>query len=586
VIELSRRPFGPGVAHRWLLLLGAVVLAAGLAGCGPSTSRAGTGAEPAAAETAPPAIPVTFADVTAEAGIDFVHNNSAFGKKYYPETMGSGCAFFDFDNDGWVDILLINGTDWADAPNRRPSLMRLYRNQGDGTFQDVTAKSGLGVEMVGMGVAIGDYDNDGHADVYVTAAEGPSRLFRNRGDGTFEDVTTTAGVDNGGEFATSAIWFDYDGDGYLDLFVCNYIAWSRATDIHCEVRPGEKEYCTPESYEGVASRLYRNLGNGRFEDVSVKSGIGLHAGKSMSAALCDYNNDGWLDLVVTNDTQPTFLFRNNGDGTFSEVAMETGIALGETGRAKAGMGIDAADVLNRGVVSVLTSNFSGESLSYYVGREDGNFIDTTALAGFGHSSLLFLGWGLFFIDYDLDGWKDAFVTNGHIYPDIKSYQPTVNYAERPLLYRNLGNGAFAEVGAEGGSGFAPIVGRGAAYADFDNDGDIDVLISANGAPARLLRNDGGNRHNWLSLALEGTRSNRDAIGAVVTVRAGNLVQNQMVRSGSSYASSSDRRLTFGLGRAEAADEIQVRWPSGASESISRIEANQRLRIREGAGLQR
>lgn len=523
---------------------------------------------------------IRFTDVTAGAGIDFRHHNGAYGKKYYPESMGAGCAFFDYDGDGWPDLLFVNGTDWPDAPRRQRSSLRLYRNCRNGTFEEVTRRAGLEVEMYGIGCTAGDYDSDGDADLYVTAAQGPSRLFQNRG-GTFADVTRSAGVDNQGQFAASAAWLDYDRDGLLDLFVCNYIRWTPAGDLRCEVRPGIKEYCTPRSYDGLPCRLYRNLGDGRFADVSGATGIRRSVGKSLGVALCDENGDGWLDLAVTNDTEPTFLFRNHGGRTFSEVGTAAGIAFSESGKTKAGMGIDAGYPENDAALSIATSNFSGESLSYFRQQPDASFLETASRAGLGHTSLRYLGWGLFFVDADLDGWQDLFVANGHIYPDVQKYQPTLTYAQRPLLYRNTGSGRFEEVGGVSGSAFRPLVGRGATCADFDRDGDPDLVISANGGPARLLRNDSPHRNNWLSFTLEGTRSNRDAIGAVVRVTAGGQVQTRMVRTGGSYASQSDRALVFGLGAAQSAERVEVRWPSGATQTLRDVATSQHLWLREG-----
>jgi hypothetical protein len=529
-------------------------------------------------------VAVSFVDVTAKAGIGFRHYNGAIGRKYYPESMGSGVAFLDYDNDGWVDLLFVNSQDWPDTPpGRRAAVqptMHLYRNRGDGTFADVTGEAGLAVPVYGIGCAVGDYDNDGWEDLYVTAALGTSRLFHNHGDGRFEEVTERAGVSNQDQFATSATWFDYDRDGRLDLFVCNYIDWSPAKDLRCEILRGIKEYCTPQSYDGLPCRLYRNLGGGRFADVSSETGIRRAIGKSMSAAVCDFNDDGWPDLVVTNDTEPNFLFRNEAGRTFSEIGMEAGVALPESGKAKAGMGVDAADTANDGGLTILTSNFSGESLSFFAGQPGGMFLDMTAAAGFGITSQPYMGWGTFFFDYDLDGWKDAFVANGHLYPGVARYQAGPEYAERPLLYRNLGSGRFAEVGRQAGSGLAPLVGRGAAYGDFDNDGDLDIAVSANGGAARLIRNDGGNANHWLGVILEGVTSNRDGVGAVVRVVAGGMTQMQMARGGSSYASQSDRRLVFGLGTTPLVDRIEVRWPSGKTQVVREAAADQRLRIRE------
>src|SRR5271166_702418 len=387
---------------------------------------------------------VVFTDVTAQAGIHFVHNSGRAGKKYLPETLGSGCAFFDADGDGWLDILLINGKDFT--PRGRKSIAALYRNNRNGTFTDITAGSGLDIEMYGMGVAIADYDNDGRDDVYITALEG-DRLFHNEGNGKFRDVTKAAGIQNA-NFGTSAAWFDYDRDGKLDLFVANYVQWTAKGDLFCSLDGSTKSYCTPESYKGTCSRLYHNLGGGRFEDVSEKAGLGDPTSKSLGVTVLDYNGDGWPDLFVANDTQPNKLYRNNRNGTFTEEGMTAGVAYGEDGIARGAMGADSGDYDRSGRAHLLVGNFSNQMLGLYHNEGNGLFVDEAPSSSVGRSSLLSLTFGLFFFDYDLDGFPDIFAANGHIEDQIGRVQPKVSYRQAPLLFRNQGNGQFANVTAE------------------------------------------------------------------------------------------------------------------------------------------
>jgi hypothetical protein len=527
-----------------------------------------------------PVIEVRFTDVTAQAGIHFTHNAGRSGKKYLPETLGAGCAFFDFDGDGWPDILLVNGKDFN--PGGRKTTAALYHNNHDGTFTDVTKGSGLDVEMYGMGVAIADYDNDGREDVYITALEG-DHLFHNEGNGKFRDVTQAAGIQNA-NFGASAAWLDYDHDGKVDLFVANYVQWSAKGDLFCSLDGSTKSYCTPESYKGTRSRLYHNLGNGRFEDVAEKAGLGDPTSKSLGVTVLDYNNDGWPDLFVANDTQPNKLYRNLGNGTFKEEGMTAGVAYGEDGVARGAMGADAGDYDRSGRPHLLVGNFSNQMLGLYHNEGNGLFVDEAPSSTVGRSSLLSLSFGVFFFDYDLDGYPDIFAANGHIEDEIGRVQPKVSYKETPLLFRNLGNHRFDNVSSQVGPAFSKaMVARGAAYADFDHDGDLDVLISTNNGPAVLLRNDGGNRNHWLSVRLAGTKSNRDGIGAVVRVESAGGKQWNMVRSGSSYCSQSDLALTFGLG-ADASANVEVKWPSGAKQQFKNVGANERVLVDEGRGL--
>jgi hypothetical protein len=531
------------------------------------------------AATAPSAGPV-FTDVTAQAGIRFVHNSGRAGKKFLPETLGSGCAFFDADGDGWPDILLINSKNWT--PRGRPSRAALYHNNHNGTFTDVTSGSGLDIELYGMGVAIGDYDNDGRDDIYITALEG-DRLFHNEGGNKFRDVTKSAGIQNA-SFGTSAAWLDYDRDGKLDLFVANYVQWTPQNDLWCSLDGATKSYCTPESYKGTRSRLFHNLGGGRFEDVAERTGLGDPTSKSLGVTILDYNGDRWPDIFVANDTQPNKLYRNNGNGTFKEEGMTAGVAYGEDGVARGAMGTDAADYDRSGRAHLLVGNFSNQMLGLYHNEGNGLFVDEAPSSTVGRASLLSLSFGVFFFDYDLDGYPDIFAANGHIEEEIGRVQPKVSYRQAPLLFRNLGKGRFTNVSVQLGSAFnRSIVARGAAYADYDQDGDLDILVATNNGPAYLFRNDGGNRNHWLCVRLIGTKSNRDGIGAVVRVVSNSGSQWNMVRSGSSYCSQSDLALTFGLGNDTSAS-LEIEWPSGTRQRFANVAANQRIKIEESRGM--
>ena len=522
-----------------------------------------------------------FEDVTRAAGIHFVHNSGAFGKKWLPETMGPGVAFLDYDNDGWQDILFVNGTAWPGHAGRHTTLA-LYHNNHDGTFTDVTQKAGLATEIYGMGVAIGDFDNDGYDDIFITAL-GQSHLFHNNGDGTFTDVTKKAGLWGPNEFSTSAAWVDYDRDGHLDLVVANYVQWSPENDIYCALDGKTKSYCTPEPYKGSSIRLWHNRGDGTFEDATQKAGLYDPTSKSLGVAILDANQDGWPDILVSNDTQPNKLYINNGNGTFSEKGVQAGIGYSEDGIARAGMGVDAGDYDRSGYPSVLITNFSNQMLALYHNERNGLFVDDAPQSDVGHASLLTLGFGCFFFDYDLDGWLDIYIANGHIEDAIERVQPRVRYAEPPHLFHNLGNGKFKEVTASAGVSFAaPRVARGAAYGDINNDGALDVLVATNGGPAALFRNAGTKNHS-LRIKLTGTKSNRDGIGAVVRVTAGNDTQSQMLRSGSSYLSSSELIVSFGLASHTQADAVEIRWPSGQSDHLKNVAADQIVTVEEGRG---
>jgi enediyne biosynthesis protein E4 len=526
---------------------------------------------------------IVFTDVTAAAGIRFKHTSGAFGKKYLPETTGAGCAFLDFDNDGWQDIFLVNSMEWPGHVTQQ-SYPALYRNNHDGTFTDVTRAAGLAVEMYGLGVTVADYDNDGWTDLYVTAL-GSNHLFKNMGGGKFVDVTAKAGVAAGG-FPTSAMWFDYDKDGKVDLFVGRYVEWSIEKDLFCTLDGSHKSYCTPESYKGQTALLFHNKGDGTFEDTTQRAGLLNPASKALGVAMLDYDGDGWPDVFVANDTQPNKLYRNNGNGTFTDIAVAAGVAFSEAGAARAGMGVDVADYDRSGRPSLLVGNFSNEMLALYHNEGAGLFIDDAPATAVGQASLLTLTFGCFFFDYDLDGLLDIFAANGHVADDIGNVQPKVKYAQPPHVFRNLGGRKFEEMNTKLGPALQrPIVARGAAFGDIDNDGDPDILINVNNGPAILLRNDGGNRNSWLRIRTIGGPSNRDGIGAKITVTLENGTKAWgLVHSGSSYVSQSELPLTFGLGSATKAAKVEVVWPSGRVDSVSNVAANQPITIQEGKGL--
>lgn len=523
---------------------------------------------------------VKFTDVTGPSGIRFAHNSGRAGKKFLPETMGSGAVFFDADGDGWPDILLLNSKDFA--PRGRRSVSALYRNNRNGTFTDITTGSGFDVEMYALGAAAADYDNDGREDVYITALEG-DRLFHNEGAGKFRDVTKKSGIKNA-NFGTSAAFLDYDKDGLADLFVANYVQWTAKGDLWCSLDGATKSYCTPESYKGTSSKLFRNIGGGRFEDVSAKAGVADPNSKSLGIAVIDYNSDGWPDLFVANDTQPNKLYRNRGNGTFVEEGVAAGVAFGEDGVARGAMGVDFGDYDRSGRAHLIVGNFSNQMLGLYHNEGTGLFVDEAPRSPVGRASLLSLAFGVFFFDYDLDGFVDLFAANGHIDEEIGRVQPKVAYRQPALLFRNVGKGRFENASASVGPDLVkPIVGRGAAYADFDRDGDLDVLVTANHGPAKLFRNDGGNTNRWVQFRLSGVKSNRSALGAVVKLESASGRQWQTVHSGSSYCSQSDLALTFGLGK-DAAASIEVIWPSGGRQKFTGVQAGRGYAIDEARGI--
>ena len=546
--------------------------------------------------------PVRFTDIAAEAGLRFTHETGAFGKKWMPETMGSGGGFLDYDNDGRPDIFLVNGTHWPghekDGPRPTP---KLFRNVDGRRFEDVTAAAGLAVSLYGMGAAMADYDGDGDTDIYVTAV-GDNRLFRNDG-GRFTDVTTEAGVARGAVHAdgpgsawsTGAAWIDADGDGQLDLFVCNYVQWTPETDLYTTLDGTHKSYATPQQYAGQSCVLFRNLGQGRFEDATKQAGLYNPEGKSMSVVPADLNLDGAVDLIVTNDTQPNFLYLGNGDGTFRDEGVIAGVAYDESGRARAGMGVDVADVTGTGRLAIAIGNFSREPISLYemVAPPDPDadaqlppsFVDAAGRRRLTQPSLLPLTFALLFCDFNLDGRPDMIAANGHIEPEINTVRKEVTFAQRPQVFLNTPRGRFVDASADAGDAFAkPVVGRGLAHADIDNDGDEDVLLTCNGQPPLLLRNDTPNAGHAMQIRLRGAAKNPAAIGAEIVVRTGEHTQRRRIRTGGSYLSQSDLLITFGLADAETADAVDVTWPDGKTESLGSLAADKRYEVTQGAGV--
>ena len=534
---------------------------------------------------------VQFADVTQTARVDFKHENSATSNKYLPETMGGGVALLDYDNDGRLDMFFTNGAKIDDpAPDgKRPDKSdrkfwnRLYHQNGDGTFVDVTEKArltGMPRNHYGMGAAVGDYDNDGFQDLYLTGYGG-NTLYDNNGDGTFTDVTNNAGVAAGG-WSASAGFFDYDNDGKLDLFVTRYLDWSFQNNRHCgEKKPGYRAYCHPDNFDGVANVLYHNNGDGTFTDVSSKAGIADPRGKGLGVAFADYDQDGFVDVYVANDSVQSFLYHNNGNGTFTEVGLLAGVGFNEDGKTFAGMGVDFADYDNDGHPDVVVTDLSNERYRLFRQNGDGSFRDVTNMSGVGAATLLFSGWGTRFFDYDNDGWKDLFVAQGHVMDTIEKTAPNLTYLQPPLLLRNE-SGRFVRV-FPGEVFRTDWAGRGAAFGDLDNDGDIDVVVANVGQKALVLRNDGGNHRNWLGIRTVGKTSNRDGIGCrVKVVSTSGLIQYVTVNTSASYLSASDKRLLVGLGDEPTARLVEIRWPSGVVQKFEHVKSRQTLVATEPA----
>ncbi len=531
-------------------------------------------------------IPVRFTDIRKAAGITFLQDGTQSDEKYYLETMGTGVAWLDYDQDGLMDLYFVQtaATDVYKPP--APLRSALYHNNGDGTFTDVTVKAGVGGEgHYGQGVAVGDFDNDGFPDLYVTGY-GRAILYRNNHDGTFTDVTAKAGVADEGGWSASAGWFDYDKDGYLDLVVTNYIDWTPKTNIFCgEQKPGYRSYCNPGNYKGQKTKLYHNNHDGTFTDVSEKSGVGLPESKGMGVVLADFNNDGWPDIAIANDTWPNFLFLNNHDGTFKDVSLVSGLAASEDGRYEAGMGIDAADVDGDGSLDVYITHLDLELNRLYLNNGDGSFIDDTYASGIGNKSMLFSGIATKFVDYDNDGWPDILQLNGAMLENVNLFHSEIFYKEPMLMYRNVGKGHFEKVSESLGPDFIrPVAGRGLATADFDNDGDIDIAVNIRDDLPELLRNDGGNANHWLSVQLIGTKSNRDGTGALLKLTAEGVTQTMQAIGGTSYMSASDPRIHFGLGKRTKIDSLTITWPSGYVEKLTNPPLDQIIAVKEGAGI--
>jgi hypothetical protein len=533
----------------------------------------------------PAPIPVTYVDVARSAGITFQHDNAASSEKYLIETMGSGCGWIDYNQDGLLDLYIVNGAATRLYKPQHQLRSALYRNNGDGTFSDVTTQAGVGAEgLFGMGIAVGDYDNDGYPDLYVAGYD-RSILYRNNGNGTFTDVTAHAGVANQNMWGSSAAWFDYDNDGRLDLVIANYVDWSPDNNLWCgEHKEGYRGYCRPDAYHPQTPTLYHNNGDGTFTDVSKSSGVGAKAGNGLGVVTFDYDNDGWQDIFIANDAMPNFLFHNNRDGTFREVGYMAGAAVSIDGRTEAGMGTDAGDTMGNGWLDLIVTHLDFEQARLYRNLKDGSFEDVTFQAKLGFTTFHLSGFGVRFMDYDNDGARDVLMANGHILDNIQLIHADTRYAEPKLMHRNIGRGVFENVSAKLGPDFVlPRVSRGAAVADYDNDGDLDILVSNNGQPAQLLRNDGGNKYHWLEIFLVGTKSNRDGVGARVKVVAGDLTQYDQRKGGMSFQSAQDPRLHFGLGKRETIDSIEIQWPSGMQTKLSNIKADQIVTLKEGEG---
>ena len=535
---------------------------------------------------APSTNQVTFVDVASSAGIAFHHDNAASPEKYLIETMGSGCGWIDYDQNGLLDLYLVNGAPTRVYTPSHPLRSALYRNNGDGTFTDVTEKAGVGAGgLFGMGVAVGDYDNNGFPDLFVLGY-GRCILYRNNGDGTFTDVTIHAGVQNLGRWASSAAWFDYDNDGKLDLIIANYVDWSPERNFYCGDRgPGMRSYCHPDDFHPQAPTLFHNNGDGTFTDVSKSSGVALKPGNGLGIVTFDFDDDGWQDIFIANDHMPNSLFRNNRDGTFREIGYMAGVAVSEDGLFEAGMGTDAADTTGDGRLDLIVAHLDMQLARIYRNLGDQTFEDATFHSKLSYATYHVSTFGARFMDYDNDGTRDLFLANGHVLDNIQRYHSETQYAEPKLMFRNNGRGIFENVSDRLGPDFQlPRVSRGAAVADFDNDGDLDILVNNNGQPAQLLRNDGGNANHWLQIFLVGTKSNRDGVGARVKVSAGDLVLYDQKKGGMSYQSAQDPRLHFGLGTRQKVDAIEVRWPSGAVSKLANIASNQIITIQEGTGI--
>ena len=540
---------------------------------------------------------VQFTDVTAASGIHFHHERAQSPKRMYPETMGAGAAWLDYNQDGYLDAFFVNsGFTPLFHPAQAPQ-PALYRNNGDGTFTEVTAQSGIHSDgTFFFGVAVGDYDNDGYPDIYMTGYR-HSVLYHNNGDGTFTDVTAKAGVGNDSNWGTAAGWFDYDRDGKLDLLVANYVQYDVDHPTVCgDFRPGYQDlpqvssYCHPDNFDGTSPRLYHNNGDGTFTDVTEKAGLINKDGKSLAVVLADLNGDGWPDIFIANDTQRNFLYLNNGDGTFRDVSYTSGAGFSEDGRPEAGMSADAADLRNNGRMDLFVSHLDFELNRLYYSNGDGTYTDATITSGIAQSNILNSSFGARFFDFDNDGWRDLLVINGHILDNIARYHPDVNYPESKKLYRNTGNGHFVDASATQPAGFlAPKVGRGLAVGDYANDGWQSFLVNNNGEEAQLFRNNGASSpaaktNHWLGVRLVGVKSNRDGTGASLKLVAGDFTSYDQAKGGMSYCSAQDPRIYFGLGQRAKVDRLEIRWPSGTKQILTDIPSDQIITVNEEKGI--
>src|SRR5579862_2720385 len=539
-----------------------------------------------AAKPATNSVPVHFTDIRKQAGITFQQDSTQTDEKYYLETMGTGVGWIDYDQDGLLDLYFVQSGSMDIYKPSHPLRSALYHNNGDGTFTDITEKAGLGGEgHYGQGAAVGDYNNDGYPDLYVTGY-GSAILYRNNGDGTFTNVTAKAGVADEGQWSTSAGWFDYDKDGWLDLVVTNYLDWSPKSNLWCGERaPGYRSYCNPNNYHGQKTKIYHNNHDGTFTDVSEKSGVGLAESKGMSLVLADMNNDGWPDIAIANDTWPNFLFQNNHDGTFADVSLISGLAASEDGRYEAGMGIDVADMDGDGLPDVYITHLDFELNRLYHNNGDGTFTDATYSSGIGNKAITLSGVAAKFIDYDNDGWPDIVQANGAMLDNVNLYHSEVQYKEPLLMFHNLGKGHFAKSSEALGADFNhPVVGRGLATADFLNDGQVGFAVNCRGDYPELLRNDGANGNHWLEVLLIGTKSNRDGIGAVLKLSSSGTVQVDQAKGGTSYMSASDPRIHFGLGKRTKIDSLEITWPSGRVDKLASVPVDSIIAVKEGVGI--
>jgi hypothetical protein len=524
----------------------------------------------------------TFEDVTHKVGIAWIHDNARSDARHLPETVGAGCAFIDYDNDGWMDIMFVNSGSSDFFSPTKPMRNALYRNNGDGTFTDVTLKTGVSGGGFGMGVTAADYDGDGLQDLYVTSY-GRNTLFKNTGKGSFTDVTEKAGVAAPG-WSTCAVWFDFDNDGKLDLFVSSFVYYDRSLNVLCADDQGRRYYCIPRHYKPSPSRLFHNNGDGTFSDVSAATAIASSPGKSFGAVATDVNNDGWLDLFVANDTMPNFLFVNQGGKKFEEVGLAAGVAFSQAGRARSGMGVDATDYDGDGWQDLFVANIDHEFFSLYHNEKDVTFTDEPREIA--AATQLMSGWGLRFFDYDNDSDPDLLLVNGHPDDFVEMHNARVKYKEPLLLFVNNGR-EFKNVSQNSGAVFSrDFAGRGMATGDFDNDGDLDVIVSNNGEAPLLLRNNGGNRNNWVGLRLVATKSNPAAVGAVITWKAGTLKRSRLKTGGGSYLSSHDPREILGIGALTKIDSVEIRWPSGKIDTLTNLPLNHYVTVTEGLGVSR